>query len=259
MSSRGPRGPPNPPPLGPPKPPPGPPPSERGPRGPRGPPPGPPGPPGRARSSATRTARVRPFRSYPSSCRMATSASASEPISTKPKPRERPDSRSVAIFTDSTCPCGPNRVLSSSLVVEYGKLATNSLQDIDLPRAQRASAGGRRHRPLNGPDLPDGLPWTAQATPLYSTKPNDAGWRQRWRPIRTSAAEIRSQAVEQEAASRRRRSRAMFIHRWIITPFTRSREGKKPNRRGFLNWRPPVPAHLPPTGPASPHFPGPAA
>src|ERR1019366_7424161 len=103
-SRRGPRPPPPPPPLG--RPPPPPPPKPR---------PPPPPPWGFGRASLILSAR--PSRSVPLSAAIARSASAESVISTNPKPRERPVSRSVTRLTRSTCPKGSKSVRSSSSFV----------------------------------------------------------------------------------------------------------------------------------------------
>ena len=89
-------------------------------------PPPPPPPPPRWRSLASFTLRLRPPRSLPSRARIASSAALASSISTKPKPRERPVSRSVITFTDSTLPWLSNRVRSSSSVVENERFPTYS-------------------------------------------------------------------------------------------------------------------------------------
>jgi len=55
---------------------------------------------------------------------MAASASAALVISTKPKPRERPVSRSVTSVIFSTAPCGSKTFRSSDSVVLWGRLPT---------------------------------------------------------------------------------------------------------------------------------------
>ena len=63
----------------------------------------------------TLTVSVRPWNWAP--FRLAMASSAPSLISTKPKPRDRPVSRSVAILTDTTSPWLPNSDVSSSFVV----------------------------------------------------------------------------------------------------------------------------------------------
>src|SRR5712692_5746953 len=55
---------------------------------------------------------------------MAAWASASLPISTKPKPLERPVSRSMMTCADATVPCGSKVRCKSLSVNEYGRLPT---------------------------------------------------------------------------------------------------------------------------------------
>jgi hypothetical protein len=61
---------------------------------------------------------------------IARSASASLPISTKPKPRERPVSRSVITAADVTVPKRANASRSPSLDVEKARPPTNNLTDM---------------------------------------------------------------------------------------------------------------------------------
>ena len=65
----------------------------------------------------------RPPKFEPVSSSMALRASSSL-ISTKPKPRERPVSRSVMTWAEVTTPTVPKRFASSSDVVEKGRLPT---------------------------------------------------------------------------------------------------------------------------------------
>lgn len=81
-------------------------------RGPRG---------GRSRASLTRNGR--PFIGVPFRPAMAFWAS-SAGMSTKQKPRGRPVSRSLTIFTESTWPCCSNRLRTSSSVALKGRLPT---------------------------------------------------------------------------------------------------------------------------------------
>src|SRR2546423_5185726 len=113
--SRLPPPPPPPPPKPPPRPPPRPPPPPKPPRPP--PPPPPPRPPRSSRGRASLTVRLRPLRSLPLNCCMAASPSSREDISTKPKPRERPVSRSSTTLADSTVPACEKSSRSSSLEV----------------------------------------------------------------------------------------------------------------------------------------------
>src|SRR5581483_10896305 len=77
----------------------------------------PPPPPPFSRGRASFTLRVRPPICEPSSAWMAASAS-SEAISTKPKPRGRPVSRSLTRLTLLTSPCDAKSSRSSSSVAE---------------------------------------------------------------------------------------------------------------------------------------------
>src|ERR1700688_2299960 len=58
---------------------------------------------------------------------MAAWACSLESISTKPKPFERPVSRSMMTWADWTVPCGTNRVCRSLSVVPYDRLPTYNL------------------------------------------------------------------------------------------------------------------------------------
>src|SRR5947209_6544254 len=55
---------------------------------------------------------------------MAAWASWLEPISTKPKPFERPVSRSMMTWADCTVPCGANIASRSASVTPYARLPT---------------------------------------------------------------------------------------------------------------------------------------
>jgi hypothetical protein len=61
---------------------------------------------------------------------MARSASSVEAISTKPKPRDRPVSRSVITAAESTAPNRANVSRRRSVEVENDRPPTNSLTDI---------------------------------------------------------------------------------------------------------------------------------
>lgn len=61
---------------------------------------------------------------------MARSASSVEAISTKPKPRDLPVSRSVMTAAESTTPNRANASRSRSVEVENDKPPTNNLTDI---------------------------------------------------------------------------------------------------------------------------------
>src|SRR6185437_5285650 len=77
-------------------------------------PPPPPPPPRSVFGRASLTLSVRPPSCDPFRAAMAFSPSSSLVISTNPKPRERPVSRSVIIATRSTCPYCSNILRSSS-------------------------------------------------------------------------------------------------------------------------------------------------
>src|SRR5512145_1628492 len=82
------------------------------------------------RGVALSTRIMRPSSCEPLSALIARSASSSPAISTNPKPRERPVSRSVITAADCT---GPNRANASrrpSLDVENERPPTNNLTDI---------------------------------------------------------------------------------------------------------------------------------
>src|SRR5215470_679319 len=113
---RPPRAPPRPAPPPPPKPPRPPPPPPR-----RSPPPPEPG------AFAFSTWIVRPSRFVPLRRQMACSASSGVAISTNPKPRERPVSRSVTTLADSTPPTAANASRKRSLDVENDRPPTKSL------------------------------------------------------------------------------------------------------------------------------------
>src|SRR5262249_60034819 len=130
---RGRRGPPPPPRAPPPPPPPRtpgrrPPPPSPPPPPPRPPPkpprPPPPKPPRSSRGLASLTVRARPPIWWPFSAAIAAFASASDPISTKPKPLLRPVSRSMITSELLTAPCAANSAFNSSLVPEYRRSPT---------------------------------------------------------------------------------------------------------------------------------------
>jgi hypothetical protein len=75
------------------------------------------------RSRASLTRNGRPPISMPFRCCIAVSASALG-MSTKPKPRGLPVSRSLISFTDSTVPCCSNMPRTSSSVAVKGKFPT---------------------------------------------------------------------------------------------------------------------------------------
>src|SRR5437867_13273811 len=98
------------------------------------PPPKPPRPPPPARRSAPpvpgafafSTWIVRPSRLVPLRRLMACSASSGVAISTKPKPRDRPVSRSVTTLADSTLPAAAKASRRRSLEVENARPPTKS-------------------------------------------------------------------------------------------------------------------------------------
>lgn len=80
-------------------------------------------PPERSRSCASFTLRGRPSKSVPFSACIAREASALD-ISTKPKPRGLPVSRSLISETFSTVPCLENRAFTASSVAVKGRFPT---------------------------------------------------------------------------------------------------------------------------------------
>src|SRR5262245_65325798 len=110
----------------------------------------------------------------------AIAASAPSLISTNPKPRDRPVSRSLMICVPTTVPCLENSTRRSSSVVPNGRLPTYKFFAILLPRGdyrdpekQRDTAvmavGTRRDPPI---------PRTAQAPALTRpTGPTGDIWR----------------------------------------------------------------------------------
>src|SRR5204862_6806034 len=125
---------------------------------------------------------VRPSRLVPFSLLMACSASSGVAISTNPKPRERPVSRSVTTLADSTAPHAANASRRRSLEVEKERPPTNSLTAI--PRAPCACAfrllcttlnsEGDRGRGLTGRKVP-GEPTTSPDMVEYTLFPRTAG------------------------------------------------------------------------------------
>src|SRR5881296_3602921 len=108
------------PPRDPPRPPPPPPKPPRPPPPRRSPPPPAPG------AFAFSTWIVRPSRLVPLRRLMACSASSGVAISTKPKPRDRPVSRSVTTLADSTLPAAAKASRRRSLEVENARPPTKS-------------------------------------------------------------------------------------------------------------------------------------
>src|SRR3990167_6123703 len=77
---------------------------------------------------ASETVSMRPPKSLPFHMAIAPSAPASSAISTKPKPRERPVSRSVTMLAEATSPALAKASRSSSPVARYGRPPTKSLR-----------------------------------------------------------------------------------------------------------------------------------
>src|SRR5947208_2512547 len=141
----------------------------------------PPPPPPGARSRASLTVSGRPPNCLPLRALTAAWAWASVASSTKAKPRGRPVSRSVTIFTSSTWrPSCSNRARSCASSHWYGRLPTYSLFPIlapaltrtprTTPRRSRVFGGlvarARRHRPGWGagpPPLEKDVPPHAEA------------------------------------------------------------------------------------------------
>src|ERR1039457_4706179 len=82
---------------------------------------------------------ARPSRAWPFMPLMAACASGSEPISTKPKPFERPVSRSIMTFAELTVPYCANACCRSSSRMLYERLPTYSL----LPMGELPSCSYR--------------------------------------------------------------------------------------------------------------------
>jgi hypothetical protein len=77
---------------------------------------------------------------------MAAAASSGLVISTKPKPRDRPVSRSSITEADSTAPACEKSSRSSSLVVRNERFPTNSFVLISFPSSSKAKRGLKAHR-----------------------------------------------------------------------------------------------------------------
>lgn len=89
------------------------------------PPPPPPNPPARgSRGRASLTVSGRPWKLKLFSASTAALASASFGISTNPKPRDRPVSRSRITWARATVPCWPNSCIRSSFVQPQERLPT---------------------------------------------------------------------------------------------------------------------------------------
>src|SRR5437667_3231358 len=78
---------------------------------------------------ASFTVSARPLTSVPFNCEIAFSA-LSSPIATKPKPLDRPVSRSVMILADSTSPNCANKSVRSFSVVWKERFPTKIFFDI---------------------------------------------------------------------------------------------------------------------------------
>lgn len=78
------------------------------------------------REAALSTLMVRPSSSFPDICDMAVSASASDSKVTKPKPLNRPVSRSLMSFTSTTSPCAAKAFLTVSSSVRKDRPPTKS-------------------------------------------------------------------------------------------------------------------------------------
>src|SRR2546425_2490290 len=93
-----------------------------------------------------------PRSSRPLSSAMAFCASSSEPISTKPNPRERPESRSLMTEAIEQAPAFENASFRSSSVVSKERLPTNSFRP--MSRSDRTDVGRcRALLPLNDVEL----------------------------------------------------------------------------------------------------------
>src|SRR6266849_6475207 len=100
---------------------------------------------------ATSTFSVRPSTIWPLNFLSAGSASSAVAISTKPKPRERPVSRSVTTAADSTWPAAANTSRSRSVDVENARPPMNSFcamgaPPLLLPRCEFMHAPEKRGR-----------------------------------------------------------------------------------------------------------------
>src|SRR5207249_3011518 len=94
----------------------------------------------RIRMAAQLEVRARPSQSVPFSACAARAASSFD-ISTKPKPRGRPVSRSLIRASLSTVPCGENRARTVSSVAVKGRFPTYSLVTATHSRNKRKRAG----------------------------------------------------------------------------------------------------------------------
>src|SRR5262249_26367503 len=90
------------------------------------------------------TVSVRPWNWAPP--RLAIACSAPSLISTKPKPRERPVSRSSTTWARVTVPNWPNAWSRSSAVVEKARLPTYRFLLIALPSGLAGPSRGKRRR-----------------------------------------------------------------------------------------------------------------
>src|SRR5262249_49830689 len=106
----------------------------------------PPRPPS-VRGFASLTVRERPPASCPFRAAMAAWASCSVFISTKPKPLERPVSRSMITCADSTVPCASNIFDRSLSVTPYPRLPTYSFLPMCYLHKKQAPQPTRKRRP----------------------------------------------------------------------------------------------------------------
>src|SRR5690606_2933937 len=81
---------------------------------------------------ASFTVRLRPSHSISCRLRIASSIASWVSISTNPKPRDRPVSRSEITSAERTVPYSPNSVRSLSEVIDHGKLPTYNFFPIQL-------------------------------------------------------------------------------------------------------------------------------
>src|SRR5213593_3426271 len=100
------------------------------------------------RSRASLTLMFLPRRSLPLSSAMARCASSSEPISTKPKPRERPVIRSLITEAISHAPAFENVSFRSSSEVSKERLPTKSFRPMS-PSDRADVSGGRALLPID--------------------------------------------------------------------------------------------------------------
>src|SRR5579862_4269920 len=138
---------------------------QRGSRRREGPPPRkfprPPPPPPSLLGRASFTFRARPPKLVPFSAFMARSASSALVISTKPKPRERPVSRSFNTLTRSTAPYSSNSDRIDSSVAPKSRLPTKMFfKRLLLVGVKRR--GGRHCSGGTFQTATSSVPWTAR-------------------------------------------------------------------------------------------------